>query len=64
MKMDMTLKPKDVGTPIINAIGRKRTVLPGLLTKFLVYNLRMTPRWAKTLIMGKVMGGFTKHQLA
>ena len=63
MKMNMTLQPEDVGVPIIQAIGRKRTILPGFLTKFLVYNLRMIPRWAKTLIMGKVMGGFTKHQL-
>ncbi len=63
MRMDMTLSPRDVGVPIIKAIGRKRTILPGFLTKFLVYNLMMTPRWAKTIIMGKVMSGFTKHQL-
>ena len=62
MKMDMTLNPGDVAAPIISAIGRKRGILPGFLTKFLVYNLRMAPRWGKTLIMGKVMGGFTKHQ--
>jgi len=62
MKMDMSLKPEDVGVPIIKAIGKHTTVLPGLLTKFLVYNLRTLPRWAKVLIMGKVMGGFTKHQ--
>lgn len=30
--------------------------------KLLVYNLRMTPRWAKIKIMGNVMAGFTKHQ--
>lgn len=63
MQMDMTLKPEDVAVPIIHAIGRKRTLLPGFLTKFLAYNLRMTPRWGKTMIMGKVMAGFTKHQL-
>jgi len=62
MKMNMALTPKDVGVPIIKAIGKKTTVLPGFLTKFLVYNLRMTPRWVKVLIMGNVMGGFTKHQ--
>ncbi len=62
MIMDMTMKPEAVGVPIINAIGRKSTLLPGFLTKFLVYNLRITPRWGKIMIMGKVMGGFTKHQ--
>ncbi|HBH22109.1 MAG TPA: short-chain dehydrogenase [Cytophagales bacterium] len=64
MNMDLTLKPEAVGVPIIEAIGRRNTLLPGSLTKFLVYNLRMTPRWAKVLIMGKVMSGFTKHQAA
>jgi len=63
MKMDMSLTPEDVGVPIISAIGKKSNLLPGFLTKFLVYNLRMTPRWAKVRIMGKVMAGFTKHQL-
>lgn len=63
MKMNMSLKPHDVGVPIIEAIGRKTNILPGFLTKLLVYNLRMTPRWGKIRIMGKVMDGFTKHQL-
>ncbi|WP_299366062.1 SDR family oxidoreductase [Winogradskyella sp.] len=62
MKMSKALKPKDVALPIINAIGEKTTVLPGFLTKFLVYNLRMTPRWGKIRIMGRVMKGFTKQQ--
>lgn len=59
MRMNKALQPEDVGRPIIRAIGKKGTVLPGLLTKFLVYNLRMTPRWAKVRIMGNVMAGFT-----
>ncbi|WP_045115083.1 SDR family NAD(P)-dependent oxidoreductase [Microscilla marina] len=62
MKMSTTLSPEVVGVPIIQAIGKKRTVLPGFLTKLLVYNLSMTPRWGKIRIMGKVMSGFTKHQ--
>ena len=63
MKMDMALSPQQVAVPIIRAIGKKTTLLPGALTKLLVYNLRMTPRWLKVRIMGKVMGGFTQHQL-
>lgn len=62
MQMSSSLSPEAVGVPIIHAIGKKRTVLPGFLTKLLVYNLRMTPRWGKIRIMGKVMSGFTKHQ--
>ena len=62
MRMSMSLSPEDVAVPMIEAIGKKTTVLPGFLTKLLVYNLRMVPRWAKVRIMGRVMGSFTKHQ--
>jgi len=62
MQMAMTLKPEQVGVPILKALGRKTTVLPGLLTKLLVYALRTVPRWGKVLIMQQVMGGMTAHQ--
>ena len=62
MKMSMSLKPSQVGVPILRALGRKTTVLPGVLTKILVYSLRTVPRWGKVKIMEKVMGGMTKHQ--
>lgn len=62
MVMSMALRPEDVGVPILRALGRKATVLPGLLTKVLVYSLRTVPRWAKVSIMAKVMGGMTAHQ--
>ncbi|MGS2727529.1 SDR family NAD(P)-dependent oxidoreductase [Psychroserpens sp. BH13MA-6] len=62
MKMSMSLKPSQVGAPILKALGRKTTVLPGLLTKVLVYSLRTVPRWGKVRIMEKVMGGMTEHQ--
>lgn len=62
MQMSMALTPKEVAIPIIKALGKKMTVLPGTLTKFLVYSLRIVPRWAKIKIMKIVMGGMTKHQ--
>lgn len=58
----MTLQPADIAAPILWALGRKTTVLPGFLTKFLVGSLRTVPRWAKVRIMGLVMGGMTRHQ--
>lgn len=64
MQMDMSLKPADIGVPILKALGRKSTVLPGFLTKFLVGALRTVPRWGKVRIMKMVMGGMTKHQRA
>jgi short-subunit dehydrogenase len=62
MKMSMFLTPSQIAIPILKALGKKTTVLPGLLTKFLVYSLRTVPRWGKVRIMGKVMGGMTEHQ--
>ena len=62
MRMSMSLTPSQVGVPILKALGRKTTVLPGLLTKILVYSLRTVPRWGKVRIMAKVMGGMTEHQ--
>ena len=62
MHMGNALKPSDIGVEILKALGRKHTVLPGFLTKFLVTSLRTVPRWGKVRIMKLVMGGMTKHQ--
>jgi uncharacterized protein len=62
MQMSMSLTPQQVGVPILRALGRQTTVLPGFLTKLLVYSLRTVPRWAKVRIMEQVMGGMTEHQ--
>jgi uncharacterized protein len=62
MKMSMSMTPEQIGVPILEALGRKTTVLPGFLTKFLVYSLRTVPRWGKVKIMKIVMGGMTEHQ--
>jgi short-subunit dehydrogenase len=62
MRMSGALRPSQVAVPILKALGRRTTVLPGLLTKVLVYSLRTVPRWAKVRIMEKVMGGMTAHR--
>ncbi|RYU93378.1 SDR family NAD(P)-dependent oxidoreductase [Emticicia agri] len=62
MKMGFSLTPEQIGAPILKALGRKTTVLPGTLTKFLVYSLMTVPRRVKVLIMNKVMGNMTRHQ--
>lgn len=64
MEMNMYLTPEQVGIPILKALGRRSTVLPGALTKFLVFSLRTVPRWGKVRIMALVMGGMTKHKRA
>jgi uncharacterized protein len=62
MKMGKALKPSELGVPILKALGQQTNVIPGLLSKILVYSLRTVPRWAKVKIMQKVMAGFTQHQ--
>lgn len=62
MKMNGTLKPSQLGAPILSALGKQRNVIPGLLSKVLIYSLRTVPRFVKIRIMEIVMRGFTKHQ--
>lgn len=62
MRMGSVMKAETIATEIIQSIGKKTTALPGFLTKFLVFNLRLLPRWGKIRVMEKVMSGFTSHQ--
>lgn len=62
MNMGNAMYPDQLGVPILSALGRQTNVIPGLLSKVLIYSLRTVPRFVKIKIMQKVMGGFTKHQ--
>ncbi|GAC1303196.1 MAG: SDR family oxidoreductase [Mucilaginibacter sp.] len=62
MKMNNSIPPDKIGVPILKALGKQTVVIPGLLSKVLVYGLRTVPRFVKVKIMQQVMGGFTKHQ--
>ncbi|NJO76048.1 MAG: SDR family NAD(P)-dependent oxidoreductase, partial [Leptolyngbyaceae cyanobacterium RM1_406_9] len=62
MKLGVALKPQDIAQPILAALGRRSTVLPGFLSKLLTYLLMPLPRWVRVRIMGGVMAGMTQHQ--
>lgn len=62
MRMGKALQPEEIAQPILDALGRKTTVLPGFLSKLLVYSLVPLPRRARIRIMGSVMSGMTKHR--
>jgi hypothetical protein len=62
LQMSGAMQPSDIAAPILRALGRRDTVLPGTLSKVLVWALRTVPRWGKVRIMKMVMGGMTKHQ--
>ena len=61
-RMGAALQPVDVAQATLDALGRRGTVYPGWLTKVLSGALAPLPRWARTRIMGQVMGGMTAHQ--
>lgn len=62
MKMDNAESPELVVKNVLNALGKKSTVVPGKIGKFLTYSLRLLPRWGKVKVMKMVMGGMTQHQ--
>ncbi len=62
MQMGAALSPAVVAQGTLQALGRTSTVLPGLLSKVLVYSLALLPRMLRVRIMGQVMQGMTKHQ--
>lgn len=57
MKNGKSMDPNRIAPEILNSLGRKSTVLPGFLSKLLVYSMLPLPRWARVAIMGKVMRG-------
>jgi short-subunit dehydrogenase len=64
MLMGGASNPSDLVVPILDSLGKKTTVLPGMRAKLLVYSIATLPRWARIRLMGQVMAGMTKHRLA
>jgi hypothetical protein len=62
MQMGMALQPATVAEGTLNALGKKITVRPGWLSKFLEATLALLPRWGRARAMGQVMKGMTQHQ--
>lgn len=62
MRMGAAAIPTVVARQTLAALGRKTTVRPGLLSKFLEASLLPLPGGARSRIMGVVMGRMTQHQ--
>jgi len=62
MRMKAALDPYVVARETLDALGRRTTVAPGLLTKILTYSLAPLTRPLRSRIMGHVMGKMTKHR--
>lgn len=61
MRLGMALQPSVVAEATLRALGRRSTVLPGGLSKLLVYSMVLLPRWVRVRIMGGVMASMTMH---
>ncbi len=61
MHMPMAGTPASVAAETLAGLGRKGTVRPGWLSKFLEWSLSLLPRWGRVRMMGVVMDGMTKH---
>ena len=57
MNLGQALEPALVASQTVRALGKKSTLLPGFLSKLLVYSLAPLPRSARISIMGNVMRG-------
>lgn len=61
MTMGRALSPTTVARGTLDALGRRPTALPGLLSRVLKDSLAPLPRRARVRIMGSVMAGMTGH---
>ena len=58
MKMGKVAQPDMIARQTLDALGQKTTLRFGLHVKLLFSTL---PRWARTVFMGNIFAGFTKH---
>lgn len=57
---DSGMTPQEVARDIVAALGRRRLVRPGRLSKVLGWSLAGAPRRVRTRILGLVISGFTR----
>lgn len=62
MQMGAAEKPETVARKTLVALGKRMTVTPGTLSKVLTWSLKTAPRGIRVRIMGRIMGGMTKHR--
>jgi short-subunit dehydrogenase len=57
MQMGQAATPDTVARSALAALGRRGTVRPGFLAKFLGWSLAVLPRWGRVQVMGLIMKG-------
>ncbi|WKA31437.1 SDR family NAD(P)-dependent oxidoreductase [Bradyrhizobium roseum] len=61
MDMGKAETPETVARETLDALGSRTTVRPGLMGKILGGSLSTMPRFGRTMVMGSIMKGMTKH---
>jgi short-subunit dehydrogenase len=64
MQMGKAATPEMVARSALAALGRRTTVRPGFLAKFLGWSLAMLPRWVRVQVMGVIMKGMMGKKTA
>jgi len=68
MQMGKASTPETIAKVALAALGKRGTVRPGFLAKFLGWSLTMLPRWGRVRVMGIIMKGMigndTSHKTA
>ncbi len=62
MQMGRAADPAVVARATVNALGRTGTVRPGLQSKLLGHGLSTLPRGIRSMILGNIMRGMTRHR--
>ncbi len=57
MRMGQAETPETIARGSLAALGRRTTVRPGFLAKFLGWSLSALPRWGRVRVLGRIMQG-------
>ena len=57
----LPMRPDAVVEFALRKLGRRTTVVAGLLNRLITFSTRFAPRWMNSLIFGKVVGGMFKN---
>lgn len=56
----LPMRPQAVAKIALRKLGKRTTVVAGLLNRLITFSTRFAPRWMNSMIFGKVVGGMLK----
>ncbi len=62
MRMGVALTADIVAKETLDALGKRAVVMPGMLSKVMIYSLTSLPRALRVRMMGMLVKGMTRHQ--